>query len=346
MKSMIIILAMMVLFAIGCTGEHRENQLETVPPLSPATCPDVFQWTGIGGTGRYIAHEIAPNGHIGERLIEAEVDVDGLAIQSDGRIAYSHMLLGREHVCPFQLRVREGIGKPERILFVAPETIHSLSWSPDGKRLAFFVGDAKNPGGWFPQQLFIVNTEANSEPATICLAKTTIQTPSEFYRDMFAPQIVWSEDSQFLYWIDNDRQVVRAALSTGKQDRVGNAECVLAFKGKSLFIARKNPWRLVRRSVDTEVESKIAVFEHVEAIGLGVLVPNSSVLAVVVSDRQPRKYMKNPWMPTLFVDLESGRLCGRIGEPIVGFCRTNSISSGPSGAAGARAATEAVRNEH
>ena len=177
--------------------------------------------------------------------------------------------------------------------------------------------------------------EANSEPATICLAKTTIHAPSEFYRDMFAPQIVWSEDGQFLYWIDNDRQVVRTAVSTGKQDRVGSADCVLAFKGKSLFIARKDPWRLVRWSVDTQAESEIATFEHLEAIGLGVLVPKSSVLAVVVSERQPRKYMKNPWMPTLFVDLDSGNLCGRIGEPIVEFCRTNSITSRPSLVSGA-----------
>lgn len=111
MKGMTIVLAMMIISTMGCTGENRATQRETLSPPTLATCPEVFQWIGIGGTGRYIGHEIYPNGHIGERLIEAGVHIDGLAIQSDGRIACSQMLLGQEHVCRFQLHVREGIGK-------------------------------------------------------------------------------------------------------------------------------------------------------------------------------------------------------------------------------------------
>ena len=329
MKGITIILMATILFALGCVSKKMVDQPTKVLPLSAEACPEVSHWIGVTVKGD-VASEVFLDGKLGERIIGPGDGIHGLAVEpSSGQIAYSKMLLGRNVFCPFRLYVQDRHGKHGRILFASPETIHSLNWSPSGKRLAFFVGDATNPGIWLPQQLFIVNVGADTEPMIMYVGKTTIYTPGEFCRDMAAPQIVWSDDGRSLFWIDGNRQIIRASIVSGERDRLGKADCLLSFYDNALIIARKDPWRLIRFPINGQQEAVILTLDQLEAIGFGTMIPNSSILSMIVSERQPRKYMKNPWRPTLFVDLKSGNICGRVGEPIIGYYRP-SVTSRPS----------------
>ena len=141
------------------------------------------------------------------------------------------------------------------------------------------------------------------------------------------PQIVWATDGQSFYFVDGDKRIVQLPVTSGKKTAVGSAERVLGVVNNTLIIARGNPWRLIRLSSDGQDESVIVALDRAESVGIGTIIPNSEVLSVVVRERQAQQYMKNPWMPTLFVNLESGAVCGRIGEPIVGYYRAAPATS-------------------
>jgi Tol biopolymer transport system component len=294
---------------------------------SEASCPGFSNWAGVTVRGD-VARIVTTEGKLGETLVETGAQIEGFSVHSlSGRFAYSEMVLGAENFCPHQLHVQDADEKCSRVMFTAPEMIHSLSWSPDGSQLAFFVGDAANGTVWLPQQLFALRFAADTKPVVMSFGKTTIYGPKEFSRNLMEPQIVWSADGKSICFIDGDKNIVWLAIESGKKSTIGSAERVFGTINGMFVIARKSPWRLMRMSSDGQNESVITTLDRAESVGIGTMVPDSTVLSVVVRERQPRQYMKNPWMPTLFVDLESGSMCGRIGEPIVGYFRSASAIS-------------------
>jgi len=325
-------ITIVILSCLGCSKSGLAGrQIEALGLPTESTCPDFFKSTAITVRGGIVSI-VSPEGSVGRSILNIEHRINSIALHPlSSQVAYVEESPGRSS---FRLKMRDSIDQSDKVLFASDELIHSVSWAPDGRKVAFLVGGYTSATDWLPQHLYIMSVEANCELDTRDCGRVTIGAPKLLDPDQMAPQIVWSLDENNLLWVGSDKKVKRLSIASGKKETLCPAQRIFAVTERGMVIARDNPWRIIQVSADGR-ETVVAVLPRVEAVGIGTMIPKSEIITVVVRERQPRKHMKNPWMPTLFVNLKSGNICGRVGKPIMGYYRS-SVTSRPSPALDAK----------
>lgn len=325
MKVPCVLTAISVLWFVhfGCASPEKTVGVR----VSKAPMPDWQSWPEIS---QYLAVVVDANelrvvswGKSGtEKIVTLEEHgwIDRVAVHHrTGRIAYSRYSNVRQH-CLCLTAVNGGLTE----LFKAPQTIHSLSWSVDGKRLAFVVGECGNFGRWYGQRLYVVILKDESKrPIIEDLGKIDLQASGGMQG---APHIIWSQSGKSLFWVGREKCVTQYDLMSRQHMVHGKAERLYLADKEKLLVARSNPpwlsmWRLVWIPINGEEEDKIIEFQDVEDMGRGLLVPETPILSVAVREQMKPRHSKNPWIRTVFINIKSGKMIGRIDFPVVGYIR-------------------------
>jgi hypothetical protein len=196
------------------------------------------------------------------------------------------------------------------------EVIHSLSWSPCERYLAFLVGpNSDEDSMWRRQQLCIMEVASRKirRVATLdCYGSRGIICNAQLYDC----RLLWSGDSRNLFYSSARGDLLRLNLATGASARIGRG-CVpvMADQGKVLVLEEK-PFRLVEVKVKGGQPRVLFSMKGVAGFGGCIVSPDGRVIGINCTQR-------GIVVPQLVVyDRERGIL-GVIPSfrPVLGWCR-------------------------
>jgi hypothetical protein len=276
------------------------------------------------------AAKVSGDGTVGESVAEVQTRITTFA--SDPRSG--NIVYGEQYGNGYRLCLLHRSDRSIRILFETQPLIHSASWSPDGTRLAFLVGDResfvpiwRSWPDWKDQSLNLIGVGENQDACLVTnLGKIDLRGSHASEKmlnwDLMAPQIIWSADGKSLYWVAEDERITQQDLASGRRTSHGKAEHLYRVSDKGFIVARANPWRLVLLPVNHGHETEIVRFTDVDDVGVGLMVPDTAVLSLIV-----QRYEKDSIgmatkvfsISTLFIDIDARTALGKLSLPIHGY---------------------------
>jgi dipeptidyl aminopeptidase/acylaminoacyl peptidase len=103
------------------------------------------------------------------------------------------------------------------LIYVRPNAIQSLAWSPDGKTIAYTTADAALPVSDTFDPVYLLDTSCFKEPRT-CPGSTRLLTWSE--HSFFKSPITWSPDNQNIVIRDGAAQLKIIQVKDGRSENI------------------------------------------------------------------------------------------------------------------------------
>ncbi len=309
-----------VLLLIGRPGQNGAHMaavdVDGLDPLKEGDCPSLATWAVAVADGQNV-DLYGPDLRRTATLVSVKSDcyLDSVSLHAENEVlAYAENL---DAAGTFRLWLRDthlpGAGE---LVFEASQNIHSLSWSPDGQRLAFLVGKRNRQGNLLSQRLYILTLNDGARSVGDMGEVEVVQRyPLDMY-GLTAPQLVWQTDGQALLWVGKRGRVARLLLTDMTQTTGCEADCLLGAIDDALLIGRAHPWRLLIAGFDGQRAREVMRFENVDAIATGVPIPRTSLMAVVICKAPPQI---NHLPYTVLVDTTAGKALGEFAVSPPGY---------------------------
>jgi hypothetical protein len=349
--SIVIVILFNCLYLQGCHANlhNQEKDVREVDHLFNSPCSFLSRWTlltvhsnKIWGINYNDEQSQAPLNDYqwakniqrfretyGKQILEVTdtFSIDSSASNSiTGDIAYTaqyrdtrsqHEALNR-----YELKIIDSSCKKTFTIFRSSQMIHSLSWSPNGKSVAFMVGVKEPFVDWGPQCLYLIR-EVNStdEKSVQDLGYISVNNVSRVFDPrLSAPQIIWSEDGESLFWVSKKNRIMeRNCLTLQSKDRfkTHKVERLYGVFKTRFLVGKSKPWRLSWLDTDDPKAEKKIIRLGIAGLGTALFIPDSSVICLAVDARKTASMILYDY--TLFMDARSGKVLGRLDIPVCGF---------------------------
>lgn len=211
---------------------------------------------------------------------------------------------------PYELRLYDVLKGVDSLLWRSSRHIHSLHWIGNTQEIAFLVG-CQNTSirQWGPQDVYRCKNITGT-PVVDYVTQIRIE------KNIMVP--LWEHDGTSFYWVTPESELNEYHMADGSINLRGQADRLLAITKKSYVVAnlRKGIWSIGVIDKSTSQMHDVAVLP-VSDINSGFILPNTDILATVVTIWTDR--VKYPLVRTLFVDLESKRMLGKVDIALVGY---------------------------
>lgn len=265
----------------------------------------------------------------GEQILETTdtVSIDSSASNSiTGDIVYAAQYKDthsqHEALNKYELKLIDSSRKKTFTRFSSSQIIHSLSWSPDGKSVAFMVGIKKPFVDWGPQHLFLIRgVNSTDEKSVQDLGYISVNNVSRVFDPrLSAPQIVWSEDGESVFWVSKENRIMERnylTLQNKEYFKTHKVERLYAVSKTRFLVGKSKPWRLSWLDRDDPKPEKEIIRLGIAGMGTALFIPDSSVICLAVDARKTASMILYDY--TLFMDTRSGKVLGRLDIPVCGF---------------------------
>jgi len=199
------------------------------------------------------------------------------------------------------------------VLFKAKLGIHGLTWSPNGKQLAFFLGNGSN--GWDNQEMCVL--DVGSKVVTK-YGKIDCWKPDQIIHNpqLLGFQLTWSSQSDELFYATKEKYLKKVDLITGKHYEIGKGCIPVLEKGKKLYFLLDKPFSIRELDLASGKVDNIFTAKNIPAFGKTVISPDMEYIAVNVLPSG----VKSPEIETFIFGFKEGPL-GVIPKKVLGWTR-------------------------